>query len=146
MTSCGGKQLSLWKLCIWTNMTPWGSYLWVVQGVLSPLLTIFQKQMWVYMLKMKCECLEKSKEFKALVKMQLEHKIKVLRSDNNDIFIPKEFTWYYEANIQLIYASTKRNGRVCILQCCRDGEKHASCLETQQVILGESGSECNLHM
>jgi hypothetical protein len=37
----------------------------------------FSKKVWVYLLKSKGECLEKFKEFKALVETQSDHKIKL---------------------------------------------------------------------
>lgn len=47
--------------------------------------------MWVYLLKLKHEILEKFKEWKTLVDKQWQHKIKVLRSDNGGEDISKAF-------------------------------------------------------
>ncbi len=43
------------------------------------------------MLKSKGECLEKFKEFKALVETESEHKIKVFRSDNGGEYTKPRF-------------------------------------------------------
>ena len=51
----------------------------------------YSRKVWVYMLKAKGECLEKFKEFKALVETQSDHKIKVFRSDNGGDYISKGF-------------------------------------------------------
>jgi len=51
----------------------------------------FSKKVWVYMLKIKWKCFEKIKEFKAFVRAQLEHKIKVFRSDNGKKFTSTAF-------------------------------------------------------
>jgi hypothetical protein len=46
------------------------------------LIDYFLKKVWLYTLKCKRKCFEKFKEFKVLVEMQLEHKIKVFWLDN----------------------------------------------------------------
>jgi transposase InsO family protein len=58
----------------------------------------FSRKVWVYSLKSKGECLEKFKEFKALVETQSEHKIKVFRSDNGGVHISKEFQGFLQAH------------------------------------------------
>ncbi len=52
----------------------------------------------MYLLKSKGECLEKFKEFKALMETQLEHKIKVFRSDNGGEYISKGFQGFLKAH------------------------------------------------
>jgi transposase InsO family protein len=51
----------------------------------------------VYLLKSKRECLEKFKEFKALVETQSEHKLKVFQSDNGREYISKGFKRFLKA-------------------------------------------------
>ena len=51
----------------------------------------FSKKIWLYALKSKGECFEKFKEFKALVEMQSEHKIKVFQLENGIKYISKAF-------------------------------------------------------
>ncbi len=58
----------------------------------------FSRKVWVYLLKSKRECLEKFKEFKALVETQSEHKIKVFRSDNGGEYISKGFERFLRAH------------------------------------------------
>jgi hypothetical protein len=58
----------------------------------------FSRKVWVYLLKSKGECLEKFKEFKALVETQSEHKIKVFRSDNGGEYISKGFQGFLKAH------------------------------------------------
>jgi transposase InsO family protein len=58
----------------------------------------FSRKVWVYLLKSKGECLEKFKEFKALVEKQLEYKIKVFRSDNGGEYISKRFQGFLKAH------------------------------------------------
>jgi transposase InsO family protein len=58
----------------------------------------FSRKVWVYLLKSKGECLEKFKEFKALVETQSEHKIKVFRSDNGGEYISKGFKGFLKAH------------------------------------------------
>jgi len=58
----------------------------------------FSRKVWVYLLKSKGECLEKFKEFKALVETQSEHKIKVFRSDNGGEYISKGFKGLFKAH------------------------------------------------
>jgi len=58
----------------------------------------FSKKVWVYFLKSKGECLEKFKEFKALVETQSKHKIKVFRSDNGGEYISKGFKRFLKAH------------------------------------------------
>jgi hypothetical protein len=58
----------------------------------------FSKKVWVYLLKSKGECLEKFKEFKALVETQSEHKIKVFRLDNGREYISKGFQRFLKAH------------------------------------------------
>jgi transposase InsO family protein len=60
----------------------------------------FSRKMWVYLLKSKGECLEKFKEFKALVEKQSEYKIKVFRSDNGGEYISKGFQGFVKAHIE----------------------------------------------
>jgi transposase InsO family protein len=50
---------------------------------------------WVYFLKSKDEVLRKFKEFKALVEILLERKIKILRSDNGGEYTSNEFGRFY---------------------------------------------------
>jgi transposase InsO family protein len=52
----------------------------------------------VYLLKSKGECLERFKEFKALVETQSEDKIKVFRSDNGGEYISKGFKLFLKAH------------------------------------------------
>ncbi len=49
-------------------------------------------------MKSKGECLEKFKEFKALVETQSEHKIKVFPSNNGGEYISKEFKRFLKAH------------------------------------------------
>ena len=49
----------------------------------------FSRIMWLYVLKSKGKCFEKFKEFKALVEMQSEHKIKAFWSDNGREFVSR---------------------------------------------------------
>ncbi len=58
----------------------------------------FSRKVWVYLLKSKGECLEKFKEFKALVETQSEHKIKVFRSDNGGEYISRGFQGFLKAH------------------------------------------------
>jgi transposase InsO family protein len=58
----------------------------------------FSRKVWVYLLKSKGECLEKFKEFKALVETQSEHKIKVFRSNNGGEYISKGFKGFLKAH------------------------------------------------
>jgi hypothetical protein len=58
----------------------------------------FSRKVWVYLLKSKGECLEKFKEFKALVETQSELNIKVFRSDNGREYISKEFKCFLKAH------------------------------------------------
>jgi transposase InsO family protein len=58
----------------------------------------FSKKVWVYLLNSKGECLEKFKEFKALVETQSEHKIKVFRLDNGGEYISKGFEGFLKAH------------------------------------------------
>jgi transposase InsO family protein len=58
----------------------------------------FSRKECVYLLKSKGECLEKFKEFKALVETQSEHKIKVFRSDNGREYISKGFKRFLKAH------------------------------------------------
>jgi hypothetical protein len=58
----------------------------------------FSMKVWVYSLKSKGECLEKFKEFKALVETQSEHKIKLFRSDNGGEYISKGFQGFLKAH------------------------------------------------
>ena len=51
----------------------------------------FSRNTWIYFLKKKSEVFDRFKEFKALVKNQIEKKIKVLRTDNGGEFCSKEF-------------------------------------------------------
>ena len=46
------------------------------------------------MLKSKGDCFEKFKEFNALVKTQLEYKIKMFRSDNDEEFDSKALIFF----------------------------------------------------
>lgn len=52
------------------------------------------RKVWVYILKSK-ECLEKFEDFNALVKTQLEYKIKVFQSDNGGEVIYEEFQHFF---------------------------------------------------
>jgi transposase InsO family protein len=52
----------------------------------------------VYLLKSKGECLEKFKEFKALVEKQSDYKIKVFRSDNGREYISKGFQAFLKSH------------------------------------------------
>jgi transposase InsO family protein len=58
----------------------------------------FSRKVCVYLLKSKGECLEKFKEFKALVEKQSEYKIKVFRSDNGGEYISKGFQGFLKAH------------------------------------------------
>jgi transposase InsO family protein len=58
----------------------------------------FSRKVWVYLLKSKGECLEKFKEFKALVETQLEHKIKVFPSNDGGEYISKGFECFLKAH------------------------------------------------
>jgi len=58
----------------------------------------FSRKVWVYLLKSKGECLEKFKEFRALVETQLEYKIKVFWSDNGRGYISKGFKGFLKAH------------------------------------------------
>jgi hypothetical protein len=58
----------------------------------------FSRKVWVYLLNSKGECLEKFKEFKALVETQLEHKIKVFQLDNGGEYISKGFKRFLKAH------------------------------------------------
>jgi transposase InsO family protein len=58
----------------------------------------FSRKVWVYLLKSKGECLEKFKEFKALVEKQSEYKIKVFRSNNGGEYISKGFHGFLKAH------------------------------------------------
>jgi hypothetical protein len=58
----------------------------------------FSRKVCVYLLKSKGECLKKFKEFKALVKTQSDHKIKVFRSDNGGEYISKGFQGFLKAH------------------------------------------------
>ena len=48
-------------------------------------------KIWIYPIKVKSECFDKFKEFKALVENQCKKKIKVLPSDNGGEFMSNEF-------------------------------------------------------
>ena len=91
--------------------------------------------MWLYVLKFKGGCFEKFKEFKTLVKTQLEQKIKTSQSDNGGEFASKvyfpflEGSWYREANVYIVYALTNWNGGACEMYHHGDGKEHASCLD-----------------
>eukprot|EP00253_Pinus_taeda_P003541 PITA_03541 len=52
---------------------------------------ILLRNTWIYFLKKKSEVFDRFKEFKALVKNQIEKKIKVMRIDNGGEFCSKEF-------------------------------------------------------
>ncbi len=58
----------------------------------------FSRKVRVYLLKSKGECLEKFKEFKALVETQSKHKIKVFRSDNGGEYVSKGFKCFFNAH------------------------------------------------
>jgi transposase InsO family protein len=73
----------------------------------------FSRKVWVYLLKSKGECLEKFKEFKALVETQSEHKIKVFRSDNGGEYISKGYA------CTMAYAMHP-NTRMCEIQGVMD--------------------------
>lgn len=49
----------------------------------------FSQKVWLYVLKSKGSCIEKFKQFKGIVEMQLEHKIKIFQSDNDKEFVSK---------------------------------------------------------
>ena len=51
----------------------------------------FSRKIWIYPIKVKGECLDKFKEFKALVENRCEKKIKMLRSDNGGEFMSNQF-------------------------------------------------------
>ena len=51
----------------------------------------FSKKMWVYILKSKDQLLNKLEEWKAMVKIQTSHKVKILRLDNGGEYILKAF-------------------------------------------------------
>ena len=51
----------------------------------------FSRKTWIYFLRKKSEVFERFKEFKALVEIQTDNKIKVLRTDNGGEFFGKEF-------------------------------------------------------
>ena len=51
----------------------------------------FLWKVWLYVLKTKDECFIRFQEFKALVEMQSEHKIKAFCSDNGEKFMSKAF-------------------------------------------------------
>ena len=54
----------------------------------------FFLNVWLYALKSKGNCFVKFKEFKALVKTQLEHKIKTFQSNNNRELVSKAFNHF----------------------------------------------------
>jgi len=58
----------------------------------------FSRKVWVYLLKSKGECLEKFKEFKALVETQSEHKIKMFCSNNGGEYTSKGFKGFLKAH------------------------------------------------
>eukprot|EP00253_Pinus_taeda_P013498 PITA_13498 len=60
----------------------------------------FSRNTWIYFLKKKFKVFDKFKEFKALVKNQIEKKIKVLRSDNGGEFRSKEFEEFCKKCVQ----------------------------------------------
>ena len=49
------------------------------------------EKIWLYILKSKDQVLNKFEEWKAIVKTQIGHKVKVLRSDNGGEYISKTF-------------------------------------------------------
>ena len=51
----------------------------------------FSRKIWIYPIKVKSECFDKLKEFKALVENQCEMKIKVLPFDNGGEFMSNQF-------------------------------------------------------
>jgi transposase InsO family protein len=63
-----------------------------------PYIDDFSRKVWVYLLKSKMECLEKFKEFKALVEKQSEYKIKVFWFDNGREHISKGFQGFLKAH------------------------------------------------
>jgi hypothetical protein len=62
----------------------------------------FSRFTWIYLLKKKIEFFQHLKDFKSLVEMQSEKKIKVLRTNNGGEYVNHEIhTLFHEASIQL---------------------------------------------
>ena len=97
----------------------------------------FLRKLWVYMLKSKRECFERFKEFKALVEIQLQHKIRVLQSDNGREYLSKAFQGFLKHHgiekqtLAPYTPQQKWNGRTCKMYHCGDGKEHDSCSTPQ---------------
>ncbi len=88
----------------------------------------FSKKTHVYFFNAKGEAFEKFKQYKALVKNEIGHKIKVLRSDNGGKFVSKKFyAFLAECGIQRqtsVPYSPQQNGvakraNITIMECAR---------------------------
>ncbi len=104
------------------------------------------RKVWVYLLKSKGECLEKFKEFKALVETQSEHKMKVFQSDNGGEYISKGFERFLRAHgIEKQTSTPYRPQQNEVAERANRTLVEHACSKPQEVTLGRSGGECSLH-